>query len=98
MTGERIHPEHGVFPDRPPIFAVDEADADAAIGIVHEGAAKGTLSAGGKKTPDVAKGENRTSHPEMMGDETEEQNLGQRGNPEARIKESDVAAAFDDKP
>ena len=29
----RIHPEHGVFPDSPPIFAVDEADAEAAIGI-----------------------------------------------------------------
>jgi hypothetical protein len=29
----RIHPEHGVFPDSPPIFAVDEADAEAAIGV-----------------------------------------------------------------
>lgn len=29
----RIHQEHGVFPDSPPIFAVDEADAEAAIGI-----------------------------------------------------------------
>ena len=29
----RIHPEHGVFPDSPPIFAVDEADAEAAIGF-----------------------------------------------------------------
>jgi hypothetical protein len=29
----RIHAEHGVFPDNPPIFAVDEADAEAAIGI-----------------------------------------------------------------
>jgi hypothetical protein len=31
----RIHPEHGVFPDSPPIFAVDEADAEAAIGIAR---------------------------------------------------------------
>ena len=29
------HPEHGIFPDSPPIFAVDEADAEAAIGIKH---------------------------------------------------------------
>jgi hypothetical protein len=31
----RKHPEHGVFPDSPPIFAVDEADVEAAIGIKH---------------------------------------------------------------
>jgi hypothetical protein len=34
------------------------------------------------------------SHPGMIGDGTEEQNLGQRGNPAARIKKKDVAAAF----
>ena len=33
-------------------------------------------------------------HPGMMGDGTEEQNLGQRGNPAARIKEDEVDAAF----
>ena len=26
---------HGIFPDSPPIFAVDEADAEAALGIRH---------------------------------------------------------------
>ena len=31
----KIHPEHGVFPDSPPIFAVDEADAEAAIGLTR---------------------------------------------------------------
>jgi hypothetical protein len=31
----RKKPEHGVFPDSPPIFAVDEADAEAALGIKH---------------------------------------------------------------
>jgi hypothetical protein len=31
----RKHPEHGVFPDSPPIFAVDEADAETAIGITR---------------------------------------------------------------
>jgi hypothetical protein len=35
------------------------------------------------------------SHPGMMGDGTEEQNLDERGNPSARIKKSDVDAAFD---
>jgi hypothetical protein len=36
-----------------------------------------------------------TAHPGMMGDGTEEQNLGQRGNPAARIKKDEVDAAFD---
>ena len=36
-----------------------------------------------------------TTHPGMMGDGTEEQNLGQRGNPAARIKKDEVDAAFD---
>ena len=33
-------------------------------------------------------------HPGMMGDGTEEQNLGQRGNPGARITEDEVEEAF----
>ena len=33
-------------------------------------------------------------HPGMMGDGTEEQSLGQPGNPEARIKKDEVDAAF----
>jgi hypothetical protein len=37
------------------------------------------------------------SHPGMMGDGTEEQNLGQPGTPAARIKESEVDAAFTGK-
>jgi hypothetical protein len=36
----------------------------------------------------------RIAHPGMMGDGTEEQNLGERGNPAARIKKKEVAAAF----
>jgi hypothetical protein len=35
-----------------------------------------------------------TPHPGMMGDGTEEQNLGQPGNPDARIKKDEVDAAF----
>jgi len=37
-------------------------------------------------------------HPEMMGDETEEQNLNQPGNPKARIKKDEVEAAFRKRP
>jgi hypothetical protein len=36
----------------------------------------------------------KVAYPGMMGDGTEEQNLNQRGNPKARIKKKDVAAAF----
>jgi hypothetical protein len=34
------------------------------------------------------------SHPGMMGDGTEEQNLDERGNPKARIEEDELDAAF----
>jgi hypothetical protein len=34
----------------------------------------------------------------MMGDETEEQNLNQPGNPKARIKKDELEAAFRKKP
>jgi len=34
------------------------------------------------------------SHPGMMGDGTEEQNLNEAGNPKARISEGEVDAAF----
>jgi hypothetical protein len=40
-----------------------------------------------KKQPDV-------SHPGMMGDGTEEQNLNERGNPSKRIEKGEVDAAF----
>jgi len=36
----------------------------------------------------------KVRYPGMMGDGTEEQNLGQRGRPSARIKKKEVAAAF----
>jgi hypothetical protein len=38
------------------------------------------------------------SHPGMMGDGTEEQNLDQRGDPAARIQEDEVDAAFGKNP
>ena len=37
---------------------------------------------------------NPATHVGMMGDGTEEQNLGQPGNPAARIKKDEVDAAF----
>jgi hypothetical protein len=36
----------------------------------------------------------KAPHPGMMGDGTEEQNLGQPGNPAARIKKDEVDTAF----
>jgi hypothetical protein len=48
------------------------------------------------KKPDSKPGKTKPaeSHPGMMGDGTEEQNLGQPGDPAARIKEEEVDAAF----
>jgi hypothetical protein len=37
-------------------------------------------------------------HPGMMGDETEEQNLNQPGNPKARISRDEVEEAFKKQP
>jgi hypothetical protein len=49
-----------------------------------------------KKSPARRKTQKRAkvAHPGMMGDGTEEQNLGERGNPAARIKRKEVVAAF----
>ncbi len=47
-----------------------------------------------KPDPKSTKKSPATSHPGMMGDGTEEQNLGQTGNPGARIKKEEVDAAF----
>jgi hypothetical protein len=47
--------------------------------------------------PTVPKDPNKkadVSHPGMMGDGTEEQNLNERGDPAARIKKDEVDAAF----
>jgi len=51
-------------------------------------------------TPDTKKQDTRkqADHPGMMGDGTEEQNLGQKGDPAARITKKDVDAAFGKKP
>jgi hypothetical protein len=49
--------------------------------------------------PNNIKKQGGVSHPGMMGDGTEEQNLNERGNPSARIKKDEVGAAFNkDRP
>ena len=47
--------------------------------------------------PRKTKKKAKVAHPGMMGDGTEEQNLGERGNPAARIKKKEVVAAFGKK-
>ena len=47
-----------------------------------------------KPNPKDNKNNPATPHPGMMGDGTEEQNLGQPGNPAARIKKEEVDTAF----
>jgi len=44
----------------------------------------------------MTEADKRNPHPGMMGDGTEEQDLGQPGTPSARITRDDVVAAFDD--
>jgi hypothetical protein len=46
---------------------------------------------------EVSNRQAHVSHPGMMGDGTEEQNLDERGNPAARIKKDEVDAAFDNR-
>jgi hypothetical protein len=46
---------------------------------------------------DTKKKQTGIAHPGMMGDGTEEQNFNERGNPEARLKKTDVDAAFSKK-
>jgi hypothetical protein len=51
------------------------------------------------KTPLTPPGKTDVRHPGMMGDGTQEQNLGEKGDPAARIKKDEVDAAFGkDKP
>jgi hypothetical protein len=47
--------------------------------------------------PNDSKQPAKVSHPGMMGDGTEEQNLNEPGNPAARIKKEEVDAAFGKK-
>jgi hypothetical protein len=65
--------------------------------VVSSAPAPGEVNMSNKpdsKTPANDAGKKATKHPGMMGDGTEEQNLGQRGDPAARIKKDEVDAAF----
>jgi len=48
-----------------------------------------------KPGPSVPGKPDKISHPGMMGDGTEEQNLNEKGDPALRIKSDEVDAAFD---
>jgi len=50
-----------------------------------------------KPTISVPEKPGKISHPGMMGDGTEEQNLNEKGDPSRRIKSDEVDAAFDKK-
>jgi hypothetical protein len=56
--------------------------------------APGDFDMTSKPDPKEIKKQSAASHPGMMGDGTEEQNLGQPGDPKARIKKDEVDAAF----
>jgi hypothetical protein len=47
-----------------------------------------------KPAPPSTKQPANITHPGMMGDGTEEQNLNERGDPAARIKKGEADAAF----
>jgi hypothetical protein len=53
------------------------------------------------ETPSKSKAKSKAkqpSHPGMLGDGTEEQNLNQPGNPKARISRDEVEEAFKKEP
>jgi hypothetical protein len=58
---------------------------------VSESGSQGQGPAGAKKRKSP---KSMDPHPGMMGDGTEEQNLGQQGDPSARITEAEVKDAF----
>ena len=50
-----------------------------------------------KPVPNASQKHPKITHPRMMGDGTEEQNLNEAGDPSLRIKKNEVVAAFDKK-
>jgi hypothetical protein len=74
---------------------IDEAtEPDGIRQVGTHAPAPGDLKMTSKPNPKDSKKNPKTPHPGMMGDGTEEQNLGQPGNPTARIKKDEVDAAF----
>jgi hypothetical protein len=62
--------------------------------VESHASAPGDLKMTSKPDPKDSKKQPAPPHPGMMGDGTEEQNLGQRGDPAARIKKDEVDTAF----
>jgi hypothetical protein len=50
-----------------------------------------------KPIQNIPEKHSKITHPGMMGDGTEEQNLNDAGDPSLRIKKQDVEAAFGNK-
>ncbi len=61
--------------------------------VAFRASAPGDFDMTSKPDPEDSK-KPAASHPGMMGDGTEEQNLDQHGDPKARIKKDEVDAAF----
>jgi len=74
--------------------AINDAEPDGAREVGARAVAPGDLEMTKKPEPKDTRKNPATPHPGMMGDGTEEQNLGQPGNPAARIKKDEVDAAF----
>jgi hypothetical protein len=70
------------------------AEPEAVREVGSRASARGDFEMSSKPDPKDIKKQPPAPHPGMMGDGTEEQNLGQPGNPAARIKKDEVDAAF----
>jgi hypothetical protein len=69
-------------------------EPDGICEVGSRASAPGEFEMTSKPDPKEIKKQPAASHPGMMGDGTEEQNLGQPGDPKARIKKDEVDAAF----
>jgi hypothetical protein len=69
-------------------------EPDDVRGVESGASAPGDFRMTNKPDPKDIKKHPATPHPGMMGDGTEEQNLGQRGDPASRIKKDEVDTAF----
>lgn len=69
-------------------------EPDVARRVETGALAPGVSEVTNKPDPKQAKKQADVSHPGMMGDGTEEQNLDERGNPAARIKKDELDATF----
>jgi hypothetical protein len=77
------------------VTPIDQAmEQDRVREVGARPSAPGDFEMTNKPDPKDTKKKSATPHPGMMGDGTEEQNLGQPGDPAARIKKDEVDAAF----